>query len=73
MEKVLAVLRREPVRVFLYPVLALVLGVLVTKGFITKEYENTITQFVVLLLGVPAVEIARSKVSPASSKVRPVN
>lgn len=55
---------REPVRVYVYTVLAVVIALLVARGVMSAAEAPLWTALVATLLGVPAVETARSKVSP---------
>jgi hypothetical protein len=54
----------EPVRAYLYPVLLAVVGVLVGYGIIEQTQAALWIALGAALLGVPAVERARSKVTP---------
>lgn len=54
----------EPVRMFLYFVLAALVGTMVTKGWITDDIELLVLAGIGTLIGVPAVEAARAKVMP---------
>jgi hypothetical protein len=54
----------EPVRAYLYPVLLAVVGVLVGYGIIEQTQAALWIALGAALLGVPAVESARSKVTP---------
>jgi hypothetical protein len=54
----------EPVRLYVYTVLAIVVGLLVARGVLSTAEAPLWTALVATLLGVPAVETARSKVSP---------
>lgn len=59
--------KSEPVRRWIYGVLAPLLAVLVFYGIVDS---SAVALFIALggaVLGVPAVEIARSKVSPVDS------
>jgi hypothetical protein len=60
----LALLRREPVRVYLYGVYAAVLLLLLAYGVITTELLPLWLGLGAALLAVPAVEGARAKVTP---------
>lgn len=64
MTSLMSRLRSEPVRGVIYPLLTLILGILVTRGIITNDWLDLISVLAVALLGVPAVETARSKVTP---------
>lgn len=56
----------EPVRRYVYSVLLAVLGLLVTFGVLTDADSAAIAVAAgsVLLVGIPGVELARSKVTP---------
>ena len=54
----------EPVRVALYPLLAALLAYLVVAGKLDVNAAMFISAAVAAALGVPAIEIARSKVTP---------
>lgn len=60
------VLSREPVRARLYAFLVLLTGYLVTRGLITGNDVAFYTAAGALLLGVPAVESARARVTPST-------
>ncbi|MFC9769076.1 hypothetical protein [Rhodococcus jostii] len=66
MMNVLRTLRNsEPVRLYVYPILAVLIGILVARGVIDAEAADLITGAVALILGVGATEAARAKVTPA--------
>ncbi|MEU7766918.1 hypothetical protein AB0B25_17550 [Nocardia sp. NPDC049190] len=65
MKKVFTTLRSEPVRTLLYPVLAALIGYQVTKGIISSDLSDFILAVLAAALGLPAVESARGRVSPA--------
>jgi hypothetical protein len=54
----------EPVRVYVYGALSVVIAILLARGFISGAEAPLWTALVALLLGVPATETARSRVSP---------
>lgn len=56
--------RTEPVRLYLYPVLTAVLGVLVYYGVVEADAVPLWTVLIGAVLAVGGVEVARSKVSP---------
>jgi len=56
----------EPVRTYLYPVLLAVVGVLVGYGVLEQTQAALWIALGAALLGVPAVEKARSRVSPVA-------
>ena len=57
-------LSREPVRVYAGGALLGLIGVLVAYGLVSGEQAAAWGVLVTALLGVPAVELARSKVTP---------
>ena len=64
---VVNLIRSEPIRTILYPVLGVVVAVLVAKGAITQFSADTIIAIIGAVLGVPvAAEIARLKVTPVA-------
>ncbi|MGQ4597537.1 hypothetical protein [Nocardia sp. R6R-6] len=65
MNKILTTLRSEPVRTLLYPLLVAAIGYGVTKGVISEDASGFIVAVVAAALGLPAVESARRRVSPA--------
>jgi hypothetical protein len=58
---------REPVRLYLYSVVGAILAVLVVYGIVDETTLPVILAAVSALLAVPAVETARSKVSPVDT------
>ncbi|UGT65338.1 hypothetical protein LTT66_18380 [Nocardia gipuzkoensis] len=64
MSKLISALRAEPVRAILYPLLAILVGVLVTRGIVDQFSADIIIGIVGAVLGVPAAEAARAKVTP---------
>lgn len=56
----------EPVRKYLYALLLPLVGVLVYYGIVDNESAPLWIALATGVLGVPAVEVARSKVSPVS-------
>ena len=57
----------EPVRLYLYPVLGLVLAYLVAQGILTADAADLVSAIAALVFGGAGIEIARSKVtSPAT-------
>lgn len=56
--------KTEPVRLYLYSVLVPLLAVLVVWGVVDAGDVPLYLAVLAALLGVPAVEIARSKVTP---------
>lgn len=58
----------EPVRLFLYPALVTVLGILVVKGAVTQEWSDLIVALAGAFIGIPVVEAARANaVSPKTA------
>ncbi len=62
---------REPLRRSVYTSLLLVIGVAVTAGLITGTVAATISGLLPVLLVVPAVEAARTRVTPVAAPVLP--
>lgn len=60
----LSVLTREPVRAYLYGVAAAVVALLVGVGLLTGAVAPLVLAVAHAVLAVPAVEVARSKVTP---------
>lgn len=56
----------EPVRLYVYTLLAATLSILMAYGIVDEQYEAVILAGVSAVLAVPAVEKARSKVTPYS-------
>lgn len=56
----------EPVRLYLYSVGLAVVGLLVFRGVIAADEALLWAALLAAVLGVPAVELARSKVSPVA-------
>ncbi|WP_454199604.1 phage holin [Nocardia sp. Marseille-Q1738] len=65
---VLNAVRSEPIRTILYPLLAILVGTLVARGTVDQSMGDIITAVIAAVLGIPAAEIARSKVSPAGKR-----
>lgn len=65
-DRVLAALEREPVRVRLYTFLTLLCGYLVYRGVITGRDTAFYLAVASVLLGIPTVESARRHVSPVA-------
>lgn len=53
----------EPVRLCVYPVLVVLAGYLIGRGFVDAELANGIVGVAALALGIPLAEIARRKVT----------
>ncbi|MEV6432564.1 hypothetical protein [Nocardia sp. NPDC051463] len=64
MNAVLSALRSEPIRTILYPLLAVLVGVLVARGVVDESGADIITGIVAAVLGIPAAEAARKRVAP---------
>lgn len=65
MIRALAWLRaNEPLRLLLYPLLVAVVGWLVVRGTITADIGEIAAAVLALLLGVPATEAVRARVTP---------
>jgi hypothetical protein len=54
----------EPVRLYVYSVVAAILAVFVVYGFVNAQYLPVILAAVSAIVAVPTVEITRSKVTP---------
>lgn len=65
MNNVITILRSEPVRALLYPLLVALIGYGVTKGVVSSDLSGFVLAVVAAVLGLPAVEAARHRVSPA--------
>ncbi|WP_454196136.1 hypothetical protein [Nocardia sp. Marseille-Q1738] len=65
MNAILTALRSEPVRALLYPLLVALIGYGVTRGVVSADTSGFILAVVAAALGLPAVESARHRVSPA--------
>lgn len=63
---------KEPVRLYVYSVVAAVLAVLVAYGIVDEQLLPVILAAVSAVVAVPAVETARSKVSPVGTVATPV-
>lgn len=61
--------RYEPVRVLLGTLLGLLVTILVAKGIIDSQTSALVLAIAAGVLGIPAIEVARSKVTP-QAKVR---
>lgn len=64
--KALTLLQRQPVRIYLYTVFAAVVALLVAMGVVTATLAPLILAVGTAVLAVPAVEVARSKVTPVA-------
>lgn len=60
---------REPVRLYVYSSVAAILAVLVTYGVVDETALPVILAAVSALVAVPAVETARSKVTPVGTEI----
>jgi len=58
---------REPVRLYVYTCVAAILAVLITYGVVDSTAVPVILAAVSAILAIPAVETARSKVSPVDT------
>ncbi len=56
----------EPVRAALYSVGVVLVGALVVKGVVSADVVNYLLAAGALVLGVPAVEVARKSVAPVA-------
>lgn len=54
----------EPVRLYVYPLLALLIASLVTRGVLDASLADYITAVLATVLGLTAAETARSQVTP---------
>lgn len=64
--KVLTKLRSsEPVRLYVFPLLVVLVGTLVTKGVLDGDTATLVIGLVTAVLGLGAQEVARAKVTPA--------
>ncbi|WP_043735635.1 hypothetical protein [Nocardia asiatica] len=64
MSKILSTLRTEPIRVLLWPVLVGIAGYLVVRGVVDEFSADMILVILAAVLGIPAAEVARTKVTP---------
>jgi hypothetical protein len=64
MSKILSTLRTEPVRALLWPVLVGIAGYLVVRGVVDEFSADMILVILAAVLGIPAAEVARAKVTP---------
>lgn len=65
MNTVLTILHSEPVRTLLYPLLVAVIGYGVTTGVVSSDMSGFLLAVLAAVLGLPAVESVRRRVSPA--------
>lgn len=61
-------MKLEPVRTYLYGLLAPVLAVLVAYGVMDEQQTAVWFAVAVAVLGIPAVEVARAKVTPVAKQ-----
>ena len=54
----------EPLRLYVYPALVVAFGVLVVRGYLDADDADVLTAVITLVLGIPATELARRKVTP---------
>lgn len=64
MSKILSTLRTEPIRAVLWPVLLGLVGYLVVRGAVDQFSADMIVAILAAVLGIPAAEVARAKVTP---------
>lgn len=57
----------EPLRRYLYGIGVVVLALLVSLGVVTDDLSRAVDAILVAVLLVPAVEVARRKVTPVSA------
>ncbi len=58
------ILKREPVRAAIYPVVALTAAYLASRGVVDSETKDFVLALTVAILGGAGIEVARSQVSP---------
>lgn len=54
----------EPIRLYVYPLLVILVGLLVTRGAIDASVGDLVVAAATALLGIGAAEAARAKVTP---------
>lgn len=54
----------EPLRLYVYPALVAVVGILIVRGYLDADLGDLITAIATLIIGIPAAEVARKKVTP---------
>ncbi|MEU2013117.1 hypothetical protein [Nocardia sp. NPDC019302] len=64
MSKLISALRTEPIRALLWPVLVGIAGYLVVRGVVDQFSADMIVAIIAAVLGIPAAEVARAKVTP---------
>jgi uncharacterized membrane protein YjjB (DUF3815 family) len=69
MSKLISALRTEPIRALLWPVLVGIAGYLVVRGVVDQFSADMIVAIVAAVLGIPAAEVARAKVTPDSKLI----
>jgi len=57
-------LKREPVRAAIYPIVVLVVAFLAQRGIVDSDTKDFVLALTVAILGALSIEVARSKVSP---------
>ncbi|MGV9540936.1 hypothetical protein ACWDSF_06385 [Nocardia beijingensis] len=74
MSKLFSALRTEPIRALLWPVLVGIAGYLVVRGVVDQFSADMILVIVAAILGIPAAEVARAKVTPDAKRenARPI-
>lgn len=66
MKALLAKLKREPVRAYIYSAVAPVCGLLVARGLIVGSDVPLLEALATALLAIPAAERVRSRVTPVT-------
>ena len=64
--------QNEPVRLYGYPALVMILGVFVGVGWLNGEVAEFAKGGLALFLGIPALEAARSRVTPTAKATEAV-
>ncbi|MEU6582399.1 hypothetical protein [Nocardia sp. NPDC046763] len=64
MHNIFTILRSEPVRTLLYPLLVALAGYGVTTGVVSSDLSGFLVAVAAAALGVPAVESVRGRVTP---------
>lgn len=63
----ISILRSEPVRMLLHPLILALVAYLVTKGILDSNTSQIVLAVVAAVLGIPAVEAARARVTPVKT------
>lgn len=58
------ILKREPVRAAMYPIIVLIVAFLAQRGIIDSDTQAFVLALTTLVLGAFGIELARSHVSP---------